>query len=414
MGTSRGQGRSGFLPARPVAAPGPRLRARRLARLVLAVALLAVAVFTLPWSRKAIDSTLVLMDLAAGTGFSPLKALTPVPLRTEVRSPGNGGLLEADLYLPGTGKPRAGVVLVPGVVPLGNRDPRLVAFAQTLARAGFAVLAPALPGYRARQVSPADAQRVAAAFRHLTSNPRWAPQGRAGMVAFSYAVGFTVLAALQPAIREQVRFIVGIGGYYDLTDVVTYATTGYFRVHGRRVYRPPDPYAQWVFLESARPYLTNAEDRFLLGEMARMKLGNLDADITPLARDLGAEGMSVYRLLTNRDPARVPACLAALPEPVRAALEALSLHNKDLRALPARLILVAGEDDAIIPYAQSLELARAVSFGRARVFVIHRVLGHVELRLARVFSKAFWREDVSDLWRLQRAVHLLLQEQRRG
>lgn len=382
-------------------------------RLALAVALLALAISGILGSCKVIDTALVLTEIMAGVGPSPLKMLTPTPVQAEVRYPRNGELLEADLYLPGQGRPRAGVVLVPGIVPLGNRDPRLRAFAETLARAGFAVVAPAMPGYRKLQVHPADADVVAAAFQYLVVHPQWAPQGRAGMVAFSYAVGFAVLAALEPAIREQVQFIVGIGGYYDLTHVVTFATTGYFQVDGSWVQRQPAPYGKWVFLESTRPYLVNAKDRFLLGEMARMKLENLDADITPLAQGLGPEGMSVYRLLTNTDPARVSACIATLPEPIRAVLDGLSLYNKDLHALSARLILVAGQDDPIIPYAQSLLLARAVPSGQARVFIIHHVLGHVELRPARVFRGSFWSEDLPDFGRLYGAIDLLLAERQR-
>lgn len=404
MAASRVSARSGFL----------RRPARRAAGAVAVIILLAVAIFGLPWMRNLIAPALVLTDIVAGAASSPLKALTAAPRRVEVRFSGNGEPLDGDLYLPGRGRPRAGVVLVPGVVPLGHRDPRLVAFAQTLARAGFAVLAPSLPAYRLRQVQPDDVARVTAAFRHLADHPEWAPQGRAGMVAFSYAVGFAVLAALDPAIREQVRFVVGIGGYYDLNEVLTYATTGHYRVDGRWRQRASDPYGQWVFLESARPHLGDARDRFLLGEMARRKLENLDADLGPLARDLGPEGRSVYRLLTNPDPAAVPARLAALPVAVRAVLDALTLRDKDLMALHARLILLAGEDDPLIPYTQSLALARAVPDGQVQVFVIHRVLGHVELRLGRVFDASFWGQDLPDLWHLYRAVRLLLQEQRRG
>ncbi len=413
MGTAREKGRFGFVPVTEGssgASPPPRHR-RSIAWLALAAVGLALMLLGAQWARRAFDTVLVLTDIGAGTGPSLLKELPGPPVRAAVRYPGNGGVLEADLYLPGQGPPRAGVVLVPGVVPLGNRDPRLVAFAQTLARAGFAVLAPQMPGYQKLQVRPTDIGVVAAAFRFLAAHPRWTPQGRAGMVAFSYAVGFAVLAGLQPDIRNQVRFIVGIGGYYDLNDVVTYATTGYFQMDGRWVLRQPDSYGKWVFLESSRPYLDSANDRSLLGEMARMKLENPHADIAPLTQRLGPEGASVYRLLANTDPAKAPARIAALPKPIRAVMDALTLNNKNLHTLHARLILVAGEDDGIVPYDQSLRLARAVPPGHARVFIIHRVLGHVELRIARVFRWSFWREDLPDVQRLYAAIHLLLAEQ---
>ncbi|MDD3652364.1 hypothetical protein [Immundisolibacter sp.] len=38
----------------------------------------------------------------------------------------------------------------------------------------------------------------------------------------------------------------------------------------------------------------------------------------------------------------------------------------------------------------------------------------MELRLGRAFEASFWGQDLPDLWRLYRAVRLLLLEQRRG
>ena len=52
----------------------------------------------------------------------------------------------ADLYMPDVSAGRMpAMVLVPGAVRRGNRDPRFVAFARLLARARFVVLAPDMP-----------------------------------------------------------------------------------------------------------------------------------------------------------------------------------------------------------------------------------------------------------------------------
>ena len=50
---------------------------------------------------------------------------------------------------------------VPGAVPLASDDPRFTAFAASLARAGFAVLAPRMSGFRQLRVRPADAREIA-------------------------------------------------------------------------------------------------------------------------------------------------------------------------------------------------------------------------------------------------------------
>ena len=174
------------------------------------------------------ESLLVLADAGAGHGPSRWKEVTQAPRRQSVAFNVNGRVNTGDLYLPMGAEPAAGIVLVPGAVPQGKDDPRLVAFAITLARARFAVLAPELSGVRELRVRPSDAREVADAFAWLASRPDLAPGGRAGIVAFSYAVGPAVLAALEPDIRERVRFIVAVGGYYNLFRTVRFFTTGYF------------------------------------------------------------------------------------------------------------------------------------------------------------------------------------------
>jgi hypothetical protein len=81
-----------------------------------------------------------------------------------------------------------------------------------------------------------------------------------------------------------------------------------------------------------------------------------------------------------------------------------------LSKLSARLILVHGKNDPLIPYTESLALSRAVPASRAQAFIIQRMLGHVELSPSDVFSGRFWSEQLPDASRLLRAVSLLLNE----
>ena len=187
------------------------------------------------------EATWVLKDLGAGTGPSRLKEQTPVPARSPIDYQVQGRGHQGDLYLPGEA-PLAGIVLVPGAAVQGRNDPRLVAFATTLARSRFLVLVPDIPNLRALKVQAKDSQYVADAFSHLVSRTELPDQGRAGIGAFSYAVGPAVLAALDPGIRERVDFVLGVGGYHDLQQVVTFFTTGYFRKDGTWQYLEPNRY----------------------------------------------------------------------------------------------------------------------------------------------------------------------------
>ncbi len=360
------------------------------------------------------ESLLVLTDVGVVHAPSRLKAVTPPPSRTPVAYIVDGRSRSGDLYLPGAGAPLAGIVLVPGAVPEGKDDARLVALATTLARARFAVLTPELPGFRELRIRPGDAREVADAYTYLASRPDLAPGGRAGMVAFSYALGPTLLAALEPDIRERVRFIVGVGGYYDLARTVAYFTTGYFRHEGRWYYLKPDDYGKMVFVKSSLPHLRDPRDREILDAMVQLKLDNIAADLASLAFGLGAEGRAVYELVTNTDPARTPQLMQALPPSLRADFALLSLHDKDMRGLKARLLLVHGQNDNLIPFPESIALAQQVAPGQARLFIINRVLGHVDLRLNHVLSWEFLSRELPDAWHLWRTVDALLAEREAG
>ena len=143
---------------------------------------------------RAIEAAHVLADLGAG----PREAAQtgPQPTRLIIASPQPGGIF-GDLYWPAD-RAGAALVLVPGAVPEGKDDPRLVAFADTLARARFAVLVPEIPNLRTLHVGPHDADSIARAIEQLASCFPPARQPGVGLVAISYAAGPALLAALRP------------------------------------------------------------------------------------------------------------------------------------------------------------------------------------------------------------------------
>jgi len=390
----------------PCCHPGLAWPPRLLLPLLL-VAILGLSACSLP---RTYDTVLVLADLTAGERPSRLKETTATPQRIELRYSIESRARLADLYRPGTGVPRAGLVLVPGAVAQGHREPLLVAFAHTLARAGFAVVVPEMAGFAQLQMHPRNAREVADAFAWLVAQPELAPGGRAGMVGVSYALGPALLAAIEPDIHERVRFILGIGGYYDLSATLRFVTTGWFEKAGQWYTLKAHPYGQMVLVKSAIPYLADPNDRLLLAAMADRRIRDRAAALDDLVARLGLEGRAVHAFITNRDPTRFDALFAALPASMRQDLEGLDVSRQDLGRLGARLILVHGRRDRLIPYTESQALAAAVRPQQAELFLINHALGHVDLSLGHVLSQRFWAEELPDAWRLGRATYLLLAE----
>jgi hypothetical protein len=237
---------------------------------------------------------------------------------------------------------------------------------------------------------------VADAFRWLVENPELAPQGRAGMAAFSYAAGPALLAALREPIREKVRFIFAVGGYYDLEEVLVFFTTGHYRDEGEWRHLEPLDYGKWAFVISNIHRLPDPGDRRLFRLMAQRKRVDPAASVADLAAELGEEGAALYTLVTNRDPLRVPALLEALPVGIRQDIAALNPAEKDLSRLAANLILVHGFEDPMIPFTESKALAAAVPPDQVRLFLVHGLM-HVDVS-----------PGLPDRWHLWHAVRVLL------
>jgi hypothetical protein len=316
---------------------------------------------------RVVESVRVLQDIQAGSGPSSLKRATAVPSRTAIVFDVEGRLRAADLYRPGDRPARGAVVLVPGVTPRGRDDPRVVEFANTLARAEFQVLVPDLPRMRALRVTADDAVPIADA---VAFSVRSAGDVPVGVAAVSFAVGPAILSLFEPQAADRVDFVLGIGGYYDIEGLVTYITTGYYREPGDETwrFRPPKTYGKWVFVLSNTARIEDLADREALTTMAERKLDDADADIAELVAGLGPEGRSVYALLDNDDHVRVPALLAALPAAVVDEARALDLERRELDGLEAAFVLIHDRNDRIIPAAHAVALAAAVR--RADVYLV--------------------------------------------
>ena len=346
----------------------------------LLAALLAACTPRLPGDS---DAALALEDIAAGFGGSRLKDQTPRPERRTIDFNIEGRNYVGDVYLSSQGS-RAGIVLVPGVVPQGKDDSRIVALAQTLARLQFAVLVPDLRGPRNYRVRAHDVREVADAFRHLNSRRDLVPQGRVGIAGFSYGAGPVLLAALEPDIRDEVDFVVTLGGYYNMYTIVTYFTTGFFRTEpdGDWQYLIPSPYNKWVFTLSNADLFERRGDRTSLRALAHDSLEYGETASAASSANLSPDAEAFYRLITNEDPNRVPELIQHLPASILTELEGLNPASRDLTTLQAEVILVHGRSDTMIPYSESLALARALPPEQVRLFIIDGLV-HVDVRIKR-------------------------------
>lgn len=295
----------------------------RLLSLLLAVLLVA------PVARTAGDLALCaafLVEFLSDGAWRPLSRLTATPHREPMNVPGAA----VDRWI-GLAIVHVPLVLVHGYSPEGKDDPRVRQAAALLARAGFDVAVPTIPGLTRGRLRPDDVAPVVA-----TLAARAAPTV---MISVSVGAGPAFLAAAQPAVRNRVRVILSLGGYASAAELLRFFLTGDCRWGAVRGHVDHDPEVVRQFVEA------NAD--------------LLDAP----AREILA------------DPVRAAAVLENPPPRLAAVLDQLS-PERVAGQIHARLVLVHGTHDRAVPYTESLRLAAARPERTSVVLV--GVLAHVE------------------------------------
>ena len=367
-------------PIAPLRSPGRRRRGCLLPLLLLA-GLVAAGVVWGP--------ALVVRGVATATVLEGLDLGVPRPLAPQVarRSTTVGGV-EVDRYEPlGTTRAaqRPAIVLVPGATPAGRDDQRVIAIATALARADRHVVVPELAVY-GEDLLVGDLERIVAVTDGLAGS-----NDGVVLAGLSFGGSLALIAADDPAVRDDVRLVATFGAYADLAGVVQAAITGVSLIDGERIPWQADPRAQ----EVVRRQLLE-----LVDEQARTALeAALDRELDP---DTLPEALrSLHDLLVEGEPDQIMARLDATPEVVRDRIAAVS----PVRAAPdlaAPLVALHAVDDPVIPYGELRRLQ--ATYPQLRAFTL-RTFDHLGLG----DDEHGWWVQVRDLIETARFVTVILE-----
>lgn len=363
-----------------------------------AAGLLAAAIlFHATLAAQARAAVVLVSFLEVPVASPVVGVLTGEPRLTEGRVAGNQALISQ----PASEGPHPAIFFVNGAVPQGRDLPEARRLAASLARAGYLVVLPDLPGLKEYEIRPHTADEAAEVAREISRRPD-VRDGEVALVGVSTGASLALLAAERPRVEERVSVVAGVAPYADIRTVFSVATTGHHEKDGRLVPYPPDPYLPYVAGHSLIAAVPDPGDREVLeSRLERVKAGDEDPLSTlrgmPVG-DLGPEAGAVRRLLANRDPRRFDDLYAALPRGMRRDMRELS-PVAGAERLDAPVELVTGPRDRYFPPSESYDL---LSVAPERRVTVTGVLDHSEVRLS--------AGDLAGLWKLNGFVVRALRE----
>jgi pimeloyl-ACP methyl ester carboxylesterase len=332
------------------------MRPLRLVLLGLLAILVTAIVVSLPWIDAQRRAVIVLSSTSPKPVLSWIvRVVTGEPHSEEATIAGVGTTIVSR-----DGK-RPAIVLIPGVVEGGRENPDVQRLAHGLARAGFRVFVPDLPGLADGELVPATVKAAVDVANEVVRRD----DVRGGRVGFAGSwAGATVglLAAEDPFLAPRVSVVAGVAPWTAAPNALRLATTGYSLENGKPVAYEASPALALTAARSLVAMLGASTARMQLQELLR-GASPKDQDPLRVVRGLSTTGLdpdaaAVVRLLANRNPARFDALYAALPRSLQAELGSVSPLVGAGR-LQSRVELATAPHDEIAPPSESQALARA-------------------------------------------------------
>jgi len=339
--------------------------------LLVALALVAVVGYNTHPVQTALTTALLIPEAIPDVPVRPLLAFTDEPATEHVRYPYQGGEAEGQLFLPANEGRYGAAILFLGINP-DLENPHMLRISQALARAGIVALVPTPVELIHGRINYGEVDALVGAFNFLQANPKVDPE-RVGIVGFSVGSSIALVAAADPRISDQIRFVNAFGGYFSAETLFIAMTTRQIEVGGQPQTWEPHHDAQVWF---AQQFINNVEDdrsRALL-EKAFVSGGALSvAEIASLS----INGRAVYAALINRDPRVAAQVYQALPQSLREAFNRLSPQSI-LDRLKTNVYVMHDRSDTYIPFTESRRLVRALAGYPHLTYTEFSLFQHVE------------------------------------
>jgi pimeloyl-ACP methyl ester carboxylesterase len=250
-----------------------------------------------------------------------VRRLTPSPLEESIEV---GGVSVTIVRPRGQG-PYPAIMVVTGAHPLRRKEPVVERAAHGLARAGYLVVLPDLPGLGLGELTRETVDSAAAIALVAVERPD-VRGGRVALIGASAGASIALLVAARPELAHRISSVSSVTPFADLRKMICLATTArYEQTEGHREYGVTNLLRRAI----ARSMLATLPDE---AERARLlaAIGDILEEDDPFARlpgetaEFGPDACAILRVLENRDMTRFAELYDELSSELRTVIEELS------------------------------------------------------------------------------------------
>jgi dienelactone hydrolase len=349
---------------------------RWLRRISFAVAL--VALFLAQPAYRHARAAALLLRFSAGDetpkGFARFGMHDVTEEKATVETP--QGPMRARFYWPSGVSNPPGMVVCHGVHHLGVDEPRMMRFARAIASSGVAVLTPELKELADYHIDPRSITTIGRASEMLKARVK---RSGVGVLGLSFAGGLSLLAASEPEFAPSIDFVVAVGAHDDLERVAKFFVSDEIdKADGGKLKLHAHDYGAVVLVYMYVDHFFASRDVASAREAIRLWLWEKFDEARDEAKKLSIEGQDKIALVFGHRED------ALRPEIERV----IALHTVDMKrvsphdhleGLRARVFLLHGEGDTVIPATETRWLARDVPQGALADALVSRAIVHVDL-----------------------------------
>jgi len=297
-------------------------------------------------------------------------ALTPEPRVETLEIDG----VPTELVLPAGDGRWPAFHFVNGAHPERRREPIVQRVTHGLARAGFVVALPDLPGLGVGELTPRTFDAARSVTQMLVDRPE-VRDGRVALAGASAGAGIALVTAASPALADRISVVAAVVPFADIERLACLSTTSHYERDGDVRRYEVTALMRRVVARSLVAALPESDDRTALLDLLRSQdPDDVDAVrcLSEPGRELGADARSVVSLLLNQDHERFHELYRALPPGIASRLRGLS-PGEHAPAVRAPVEGIAPPDDPYFPLPEAETVVELVPRGR---LTVTRVLDH--------------------------------------